>query len=54
VISVAEAVDILCTTYQDLVLVARGLEVDQDELAEALEGVEPDSAEAVAMNLLKR
>ena len=54
VIALEEAVDILCNTYQDLVLVARGLEVDQDELAEAMMGVEPDSAEAVAMNLLKR
>lgn len=54
VITVAEAVDILCNTYQDLFLVARGLEVDQEELAEAMEAVEPDTAEEVAMKLLKR
>jgi len=54
VISVKDAVEILVNSYQDLSLVARGLEVDQDELAEAEAEVEPDTAEAVVMKLLKR
>ena len=53
-ISVDEAVDILCATYGDLVLAARGLEVDQDDLALALDEVEKDTAREIALNLLKR
>jgi NACalpha-BTF3-like transcription factor len=49
-----DALDELTSTYKDLDLVARGLQVDGQEVADALEDAEPDSAEAVALKILAK
>lgn len=51
---VYDAVEMLMEVRGDLVLAARGIEVDQDELAAAIAENPVDSAEAVVMRLLVR
>lgn len=48
------AVKELTTTYGDLDLIARSLQVDAAEVAAALEAAEPDSAAGVALRLLAK
>ena len=49
-----EAVDMLVSTNKDIDLMARFLSVDADEVHAALEGVDEDSADAVALRLLAK
>jgi hypothetical protein len=49
---VSDAIEAIVTSYGDINLVARGLEVDAGELAEAT--AEPDTAEAIALALLRK
>lgn len=49
---VYDAVEMLVAVQGDLVLAARGIEVDQNELADAIAENPVDSAEAVVMRLL--
>ena len=49
---VSDAIKEIVTSYGDIELVARSLVVDADELAKAK--VKPDTAEAVALALLKK
>ena len=49
---VSDAIETIVTSYGDINLVARGLEVDAGELAKAK--AEPDTAEAIALALLKK
>lgn len=51
---VADAVKTLIAVEGDLALAARGIQVDQKELAAAMAKVQADSAEAVVMRLLVR
>ena len=51
---VYDAVEMLTEVRGDLALAARGIEVDQDELADALDENPADSAEAVVLRLLIR
>jgi len=48
------AVELLTTTRQSLELVARGLAVDAEEVADALADAEPDTAEYVALSVLAK
>lgn len=48
------AVELLITTRQSLELVARGLAVDAEEVADALADAEPDTAEYVALSVLAK
>ena len=48
----AEAIKVLCTTYQSLDAVARGLEVNAKEVADAK--IDPDTIEGVALSYLKK
>lgn len=50
--SLNDIVEMLVACQGDLALAARGIEVDQDELTEALAIADADSAEAVAMRYL--
>ncbi len=47
-------VELLTTTRQSLELVARGLAVDAEEVADALANAEPDTAEYVALSVLAK
>jgi len=47
-----DAIEVIVTSYGDIEVVARGLAVDADELAKAT--AEPDTAEAIALALLKK
>lgn len=49
---VSEAIEAIVTSYGDIDLVARNLEVDAVELAKAT--AKPDTAEAIALALLKK
>lgn len=49
---VFDAIQMLLAVQGDLALAARGVEVDQKELASALKKADVDSAEAVAMQYL--
>lgn len=49
---VSDAIETIVTSYGDINLVARGLDVDAGELAKAT--AEPDTAEAVALALLRK
>lgn len=49
-----DALDELTSTYKDLDLVARGLQVNAEEVADALADADPDSAEAVALRVLAK
>jgi len=49
---VSDAIETIVTSYGDINLVARGLEVDAGELAKAT--AEPDTAEAIALALLRK
>jgi len=49
-----EAVDMLVSTNKDINLMARFLSVDANEVHAALEGVDEDSADAVALRLLAK
>ena len=49
---VSEAITAIVQTYGDIKLVARSLPVDASEVAKAT--AEPDTAEAVALELLKK
>lgn len=51
-LALLDAVQLLTTFQGDLALAARGMEVDQKELASALKKADADSAEAVAMRYL--
>lgn len=51
-LALLDAVQLLTTIQGDLALAARGMEVDQKELASALKKADADSAEAVAMRYL--
>jgi hypothetical protein len=44
----------LTSTYQDLHLIARGLKVDAEEVAEELAKATPDTAEFVALEVLAK
>jgi hypothetical protein len=50
--TVSDAIEVIVTSYGDLDLVARGLVVDAGELVAAT--AEPDTAEAIALALLKK
>lgn len=49
---VSDAIEAIVTSYGDIEVVARGLAVDADELSKAT--AEPDTAEAIALALLKK
>lgn len=49
---VSEAIQAIVTSYGDIEVVARNLEVDAGELAKAT--AKPDTAEAIALALLKK
>ena len=49
---VSEAIEFLTTTYGDIEVAARGLQVDASEVFKAT--AEADTAEAVALELLKK
>ena len=49
-----DAVAFLCETYLPLDMVAGGLIVDPEEVADALSNADPDSAEFVALSLLAK
>ena len=49
---VSEAIEAIVTSYGDIEVVARNLEVDAGELAKAT--AKPDTAEAIALALLKK
>lgn len=49
---VSEAIEAIVTSYGDIDVVARNLEVDAAELAKAT--AKPDTAEAIALALLKK
>jgi len=50
--TLTDAIEAIVTSYGDIDLVARGMVVDAGELAEAT--AEPDTAEAIALALLKK
>jgi hypothetical protein len=51
---VADAVEVLATTYQSLDAVAQGLEVKASEVATALAKAKPDTVEFVCLTILAR
>jgi len=51
---VADAVEVLATTYQSLDLVAQGLQVTASEVATALAKAKPDTTEFVCLTVLAR
>jgi hypothetical protein len=51
---VANAVEVLATTYQSLDAVAQGLEVNSNEVATALAKAKPDTVEFVCLTVLAR
>lgn len=51
---VADAVEVLATTYQSLDAVAQGLEVKASEVATALAKAKPDTIEFVCLTVLAR
>ena len=50
----SEAIELLTSTYQSLDSVASGLSVDAKEVADALNKVDKDSAEYVALQALAK
>jgi len=52
--NVADAVEVLATTYQSLDLVAQGLTVTASEVATALAKAKPDTTEFVCLTILAR
>ena len=50
--TLTDAIEAIVTSYGDINLVARGLEVDAGELAKAT--AKPDTAEAIALALLRK
>jgi len=51
---VADAVEVLATTYQSLDAVAQGLEVKASEVATALAKAKPDTTEFVCLTILAK
>lgn len=51
---VADAVEVLATTYQSLDMVAQGLEVKANEVATALAKAKPDTTEFVCLTFLAK
>jgi len=51
---VADAVEVLATTYQALDMVAQGLEVKASDVAAALAKAKPDTTEFVCLTVLAR
>ena len=51
---IADAVEVLATTYQSLDAVAQGLEVKASEVATALAKAKPDTVEFVCLTVLAR
>ena len=51
---VADAVQVLATTYQSLDAVAQGLEVKSSELVAALAKTKPDTVEFVCLTVLAK
>jgi len=51
---VADAVEVLATTFQSLDLVAQGLEVKASEVATALAKAKPDTTEFVCLTVLAK
>jgi len=51
---VADAVEVLATTYQSLDAIAQGLEVKANEVATALAKAKPDTVEFVCLTVLAR
>jgi hypothetical protein len=51
---VADAIEVLATTYQSLDLVAQGLEVQASEVATALAKAKPDTTEFVCLTILAK
>ena len=51
---VADAVEVLATTYQSLDSVAQGLEVKANEVATALAKAKPDTVEFVCLTVLAK
>jgi hypothetical protein len=52
--SLQDAIDVLVSTYDSLDVVARGLEVDAKEVADALAKATPDTAEFVVLGYLAK
>jgi hypothetical protein len=52
--TLAAAIEALSTTYQSLDLVAQGCIVDAAEVDAALQAAEPDSVEAVCLQVLAK
>lgn len=50
--TLADAIEKLATTYQSLDLVAQGCSVDAAEVDAALKAADPDSVEAVCLQVL--
>ena len=51
---VADAVEVLATTYQSLDAVAKGMEVKASEVATALAKAKPDTVEYVCLTVLAK
>lgn len=51
---VADAVEVLATTYQALDMVAQALEVKASEVATALAKAKPDTVEYICLTVLAR
>jgi len=51
-LAIFDAIQLLTTFQGDLALASRGMEVDQADLATAMQDADADSAEAVAMRYL--
>ena len=51
---VADAVEVLATTFQSLDTVAKGLEVKASEVATALAKAKPDTLEFVCLTILAK
>lgn len=51
---VADAVDVLATTYQSLDMIAQGLEVKASDVAAALAKAKPDTVEFICLTVLAR
>jgi hypothetical protein len=49
-----QAVEVLTSTFQSLELIARALQVDAQEVADALQTVTPDTAEQIALLALAK
>lgn len=51
-VNLDDAIEVLASTYNDPVLVARGLPVDAKEVADALSKATPDTTEFIVLSIL--